>query len=104
MKLVFASNNPNKLQEVRYKLGEAVNVVSLKDIACFDNIPEPHPTLELNALEKAGSTDPEAIAKVLKTQDVETPFGAIRFDEKGDATGVGFSVYQVKEGKYVQVQ
>jgi branched-chain amino acid transport system substrate-binding protein len=57
-----------------------------------------------NAIEKADSTDSEAIAKVLKSQDVETPFGAIHFDERGDATGIGFSVYQVKEGRYVQVQ
>ncbi len=57
-----------------------------------------------NAIEKAGSTDPEAIAKVLKSQDVDTPFGAIHFDERGDAIGVGFSVYQVKDGQYVQVQ
>lgn len=57
-----------------------------------------------NAIEKAGSTDPEAIARVLKTDDVATPFGKIHFDDKGDAIGVGFSVYQVQNGKYVQVQ
>jgi branched-chain amino acid transport system substrate-binding protein len=28
--------------------------------------------------------------------DVETPLGKIRFDERGDAIGVGFSMYQVK--------
>lgn len=57
-----------------------------------------------NAIAKAGSTDSQAIAKVLKSEDVATPFGAIRFDDRGDAIGVGFSVYQVKDGKYVQVQ
>jgi len=57
-----------------------------------------------NAIAKAKSTDSTAIAKVLKTQDVATPFGHIHFDEKGDATGVGFSVYQVKDGRYVQVR
>ena len=56
-----------------------------------------------NAIAKAGSTDSSAIAKVLKSQDVDTPFGSIRFDERGDATGVGFSVYQVQKGTYVQV-
>lgn len=56
-----------------------------------------------NAIEKAGSTDPKAIAKVLHTQIAQTPFGEIMFDEKGDAIGVGFSMYQVKDGKYVQV-
>ena len=57
-----------------------------------------------NALQKAGSTDSAAIAKILQSEDVATPFGDIRFDERGDAIGVGFSMYQVKEGKYVQVQ
>jgi len=57
-----------------------------------------------NALAKAGSTDSAAIAKVLHTDDVATPFGNIHFDEKGDATGVGFSMYQVRNGQYVQVK
>jgi branched-chain amino acid transport system substrate-binding protein len=57
-----------------------------------------------NALEQAGSTDSKAIADALRTKDVATPFGVIHFDERGDATGVGFSVYQVQNGQYVQVQ
>jgi len=58
----------------------------------------------LNAIEKAGSTDYDAIRKALQTQDVETTLGKIRFDEKGDAIGIGFSMYQVKDGKYVEVK
>jgi branched-chain amino acid transport system substrate-binding protein len=58
----------------------------------------------LNAIEKAGSTDYDALRKTLQTNDVDTPLGKIRFDAKGDATGVGFSVYQVKNGKYVEVK
>ncbi len=58
----------------------------------------------LNAIEKAGSTDYDALAKALKTQDVDTPLGKIRFDEKGDALGVGFSMYQVQNGKYVELK
>jgi len=57
-----------------------------------------------NALARAGSTDPKAIAAVLKNEDVATPFGSIHFDERGDATGIGFSVYQVQNGRYVQVK
>ena len=57
-----------------------------------------------NAIAKAGSTDPAAIAAALKNEVVETPFGAIHFDERGDATGVGFSMYQVRDGKYVQIK
>ncbi|MBU0994646.1 MAG: branched-chain amino acid ABC transporter substrate-binding protein [Proteobacteria bacterium] len=58
----------------------------------------------LNAIEKAGSTDYAAVSKALKTEWVETPIGKIKFDERGDAIGAGFSVYQVKDGKYAEVK
>ncbi len=58
----------------------------------------------LNAVEKAGSTDYDAVAKALKTEYVDTPLGKIRFDERGDALGVGFSVYQVQNGAYVEIK
>ncbi len=58
----------------------------------------------LNAIEKAGSTDYEAVTKALRSQYVETPLGSISFDERGDAIGVGFSMYQVQNGKYVEVK
>jgi len=58
----------------------------------------------LNAIEKAGSTEYDAITKALRTQDVETPLGKIRFDDRGDAIGVGFSVYQVQNGVYVELK
>jgi branched-chain amino acid transport system substrate-binding protein len=57
----------------------------------------------LNAVEKAGSTDYEALVQALRTNYVETPLGKIRFDERGDAIGVGFSMYQVQKGAYVEV-
>ena len=54
MKIVFATNNPYKLKEVkRLLLTSNYQIVSLKDIGFFDDIPEPHDTLEANALEKA---------------------------------------------------
>ena len=56
----------------------------------------------LNAVDKAGSTDYDAIVKVLHTEYVDTPLGKIRFDENGDATGIGFSVYRVKNGAFVE--
>jgi branched-chain amino acid transport system substrate-binding protein len=58
----------------------------------------------LNAIEQAGSTDYDAVAKALRTKDVATPLGNIHFDERGDATGVGFSMYQVKNGVYVELK
>jgi branched-chain amino acid transport system substrate-binding protein len=58
----------------------------------------------LNAIEKAGSTDYEAVTKALRTDLVDTPLGMIKFDDRGDAIGVGFSVYQVKNGVYVEIK
>ncbi len=59
----------------------------------------------LNAIEKAGGPDNhEAIIQSLRTDLVDTPLGQIRFDERGDAIGVGFSMYQVKNGAYVELQ
>ena len=58
----------------------------------------------LNAIEQAGSTDYDAVAKALRTKDVATPLGNIHFDGSGDATGVGFSMYQVKNGVYVELK
>jgi branched-chain amino acid transport system substrate-binding protein len=58
----------------------------------------------LNAIEKAGSTDMAAVVKALQTENVETPVGTIHFDAKGDAVGVGFAMYQVQNGQYVEVK
>lgn len=58
----------------------------------------------LNAIEKAGSTDYDAVTNALRSEYVETPVGNIKFDERGDAEGVGFSVYNVKDGDFVEVQ
>jgi branched-chain amino acid transport system substrate-binding protein len=57
----------------------------------------------LNAIEKAGSTDLAALKKALQSEKVATPVGSIYFDERGDAIGVGFSVYQVKDGAFVEL-
>ncbi len=52
-KLVFASNNAHKLSEIRALLGDRIEVVSLSDLQCHDEIPETADTLEGNALIKA---------------------------------------------------
>ena len=52
-KLVFATNNAHKLDEVRQILGEKVEVLSLNDINCHADIPETADTLEGNARQKA---------------------------------------------------
>jgi XTP/dITP diphosphohydrolase len=53
MKLVFATNNKHKLEEMRAILGGKVELLSLADIDCHDDIPETADTLEGNALIKA---------------------------------------------------
>jgi XTP/dITP diphosphohydrolase len=52
-KLVIATNNAHKLQEIAAILGDEIELLSLKDIRCFDEIPETAETLEGNALMKA---------------------------------------------------
>lgn len=52
-KLVFATNNAHKLDEIRAILGDKVEVLSLKDIHCEADIPETADTLEGNAALKA---------------------------------------------------
>lgn len=53
MKLVFATNNQHKLQEISQLLGSAVELLSLNDINCTDEVPENQETLEGNAAEKS---------------------------------------------------
>ena len=53
MKLVFATNNLNKLKEVQEMLPDSIELLSLKDINCFDEIDETETTLEGNAKLKA---------------------------------------------------
>ena len=53
-KIVFATNNAHKLEEIREMLnGTGVEILSLGDIGCHDDIPETAPTIEGNALQKA---------------------------------------------------
>jgi XTP/dITP diphosphohydrolase len=53
MKIVFATNNQHKLQEIRHILGNDIEVLSLSDIGCHEDIPETGDTLEENARLKA---------------------------------------------------
>ena len=52
-KIVFATNNQHKLEEIRSILGEDFEVLSLSDIGCHEDIPETSDTLEGNAMQKA---------------------------------------------------
>lgn len=53
MKLVFATNNQHKLQELKQLLDGSFELLSLNDINCKEDIPENQETLEGNAAEKS---------------------------------------------------
>jgi XTP/dITP diphosphohydrolase len=53
MKLVFASNNKNKIAEIQSMLPESIQILSLEDINCLEDIPETADTIEGNAILKA---------------------------------------------------
>ena len=53
MKLVFATNNRHKLEEIQHLLGSKIKLLSLNDIHCDEEIPEDYFTLEENASQKA---------------------------------------------------
>ncbi len=52
-KIVFATNNANKLKEVQAMLPESIEILSLKDISCLEDIPETSETIEGNSILKA---------------------------------------------------
>ena len=58
----------------------------------------------VGASQQAGSTDYAALIKALQSHLVDTSVGRIKFDAHGDAEGVGFAVYQVRGGKFTEVQ
>lgn len=53
MKLVFASNNLNKIAEIKQMLPKEIELLSLEDIGCTEDIPETANTIEGNAILKA---------------------------------------------------
>lgn len=53
MKLVFATNNRHKLEEISRLLEGQHEIISLSEIDCHEDIPEDHDTIEGNALQKA---------------------------------------------------
>ena len=53
MKLVFASNNHNKIKEIQLLVPNSIEILSLKDIGCTEDIPETADTIEGNAILKA---------------------------------------------------
>jgi XTP/dITP diphosphohydrolase len=53
MKLVFATNNKNKILEIQQLLPKSIEIISLESIGCHEEIPETAETIEENAILKA---------------------------------------------------
>ena len=83
MKLVFATNNLHKLKEVQEMLSDSIEVLSLKNIGCFEDIEETESTLEGNAK--------------LKADYVTEKYG---FDCFADDTGLEVEALDGKPGVY----
>ena len=83
MKLVFASNNKNKIAEIQQLIGDKFEIVSLEDIGCTEDIPETAETIEGNA--------------ILKAQCVYDKYGLSCF---ADDTGLEIDALQGEPGVY----
>ncbi|HTR27751.1 MAG TPA: RdgB/HAM1 family non-canonical purine NTP pyrophosphatase [Puia sp.] len=53
--IIFATNNAHKLEEIRAAIGDKLQVIGLRDAGIDIEIPEPHDTLEANAMEKSAT-------------------------------------------------
>lgn len=82
-KLVFATNNAHKLEEVREVVGRSFEILSLKDIGCHEDIEETGVTLEENAL--------------IKVRHVKENYG---YDSFGDDTGLEVDALDGAPGVY----
>jgi branched-chain amino acid transport system substrate-binding protein len=93
------TNNPIAVEAIKLhkqKYGEDPGAFFLNAYAA---------TLALvNAIEKSCSTEYDDIVKALRSEWVATPLGIIKFDARGDAIGVGFAMYQVQNGVYVEIK
>lgn len=82
-KLVFATNNAHKLEEVKAVVGDKFDILSLKDIGCHEDIEETGRTLEENAL--------------IKVRYVKEKYG---YDSFGDDTGLEVNALNGAPGVY----
>ena len=91
IQIVFATNNQNKLEEVQAQLPEGIKLISLKDIGCYEDIPETQKTIEGNAIQK----DKEAALILNKISSTDRLF---LFDEHGITyNSVEFSKFLQKQ-------
>jgi branched-chain amino acid transport system substrate-binding protein len=57
----------------------------------------------IESIDRTDSTNTSLLIDVLKTQSFATPIGTTRFDRDGDVIGLGYAVYQVQSGQFVEV-
>jgi len=95
-KLVFASNNAHKLEEIRAILGTQYEVKSLKDIGCEVDIPETGSTFRENALQKA------TYVKEHFGFDCFADDSGLQVEALGGEPGVYSARYAVKNGVQVE--
>ena len=95
-KLVFASNNAHKLEEIRALLGTQYEVKSLKDIGCEVDIPETGSTFRENALQKA------TYVKEHFGFDCFADDSGLQVEALGGEPGVYSARYAVKNGVQVE--
>jgi XTP/dITP diphosphohydrolase len=82
MEIIFATNNENKIREIRSILGDSFTLLSLDDINMKEDIPENEPTLEGNALHKARFIY-DAVKKIVFADDT-----GLEIDALGGLPGV----------------
>lgn len=88
MKLIFASNNAHKLDELRSAVGSGVEIISLADAGVQKEIPEPFDTLRENAREKA-----KTIYKMTKGVNCFSEDSGLEVDALGGEPGVHSARY-----------
>lgn len=88
MKLIFASNNADKLRELRSAIGSKLEIVSLKDAGIFEEIPEPYETLKENARVKA-----QTIHRVSGGENCFSEDSGLEVDALGGEPGVHSARY-----------
>lgn len=92
MTLIFATNNDNKVKEIRQVLRPGLNILSLQEAGIHIDIPEPHDTLEENALEKS------RVIHTLTGADCFSEDTGLEVEALGGAPGVRSARY-TGEGK-----
>lgn len=88
MKLIFATNNPHKLKEMKTAVGSRIEIISLKDAGICREIPEPFDSLKDNAREKA-----QTIHRLTHNENCFSEDTGLEVDALGGEPGVHSARY-----------